>query len=238
MVFGVGAEHVLVLRWPTRARRRARRRRTGLGDRGRPWRRDDACTPRRGIESRADADPFARPRFELAIYRALGRDDARRARREADRQRRGLRRSLRRDSSRDLERHVDIFILQKSKALDRILTAIAQRTSGVATTTFARASRSPLRSAAWQKDELARSHRKIIVIDGVDARSRERHRPRAATHHSRCRSATRSTLDVSRDGYLMARPSWRSRRRNREADGDLREGELERIEPEVRSDRG
>lgn len=81
--------------------------------------------------------------------------------------------------------HVDVFIWQKGKASDRLLAAIEQRAGGVAcrvvvddlgSTNFDEDIRPRLekagcearvfRRAPGQRDELARSHRKIVVIDG------------------------------------------------------------------------
>ena len=129
--------------------------------------------------------PSSGPGFELAIYQALGEtmhgghdvkpinngaifDD--------------LDYAIRHATS---SVHVDIFIWQKSKASDRILTAIEQRKSGVACRVIvddlgsshfdddirprlekAGCEARIFRPAPGQKDELARSHRKIVVIDG------------------------------------------------------------------------
>jgi cardiolipin synthase len=129
--------------------------------------------------------PSSGPGFGLALYQALG--ETMRAGHEVKLVNNGaifdeLDAAIRAATS---SVHVDVFIWQKGKASDRMLTAIEQRKPGVACRVIVDDLGSPhfdddirprlehagceariFRRAPGQRDELARSHRKIVVVDG------------------------------------------------------------------------
>jgi cardiolipin synthase len=129
--------------------------------------------------------PSSGPGFGLAVYQALGETmrmghDVRLVNNGAifDELEREIR-----DATSSV--HFDLFIWQKSKASDRMLGALEQRKGGVACRVVvddlgsgdfdedirprlekAGCEARVFRRAPGQRDELARSHRKIVVIDG------------------------------------------------------------------------
>lgn len=145
---------------------------------------------RQAHEASAVRAPIASsgPEFGLALYQALG--EQLRAGHQVDVLPNGtlfdaLETGIREASS---SVHVDVYIWQKSKASDRLLTALEQRRSGVVCRVVADDLGSPkfdadirprlekagcearvFRPAQFQVDMIARSHRKVVVIDGKTA---------------------------------------------------------------------